>query len=53
MLNPKPTAAFPLKSHYLTTQEKPSALKDLEPRYVIWGEGSSDEMRLGVIVTNN
>ncbi len=30
-------------------RQKLPALKNLEPRYITWGEGSSDEMCLGVI----
>jgi len=32
-----------------TLRQKIPHLKQLEPRYVTWGEGSSDEMCLGVI----
>lgn len=32
-----------------TLRQKLPALRNLEPRYVTWGEGSSDEMCLGVI----
>jgi hypothetical protein len=32
-----------------TLRQKIMQLKNLEPRYVTWGEGSSDEMCLGVI----
>ena len=32
-----------------TLRQKISQLKELAPRYVTWGEGSSDEMCLGVI----
>jgi hypothetical protein len=32
-----------------TLRQKISQLKGLAPRYVTWGEGSSDEMCLGVI----
>jgi hypothetical protein len=32
-----------------TLRQKIPQLKQLEPRYVTWGEGSSDEMCLGVI----
>jgi hypothetical protein len=32
-----------------TLRQKIPQLKSLEPRYVTWGEGSSDEMCLGVI----
>jgi hypothetical protein len=35
-----------------TLRQKLPALKDLEPRYVTWGEGSSDEMCLGVIAAS-
>ena len=32
-----------------TLRQKIPQLKSLEPRYITWGEGSSDEMCLGVI----
>ena len=32
-----------------TLRQKIPQLKVLEPRYVTWGEGSSDEMCLGVL----
>ena len=32
-----------------TLRQKLPALKNLPPRYITWGEGSSDEMCLGVI----
>jgi hypothetical protein len=32
-----------------TLRQKIAQLKDLAPRYVTWGEGSSDEMCLGVL----
>ena len=32
-----------------TLRQKLPALRNLEPRYITWGEGSSDEMCLGVI----
>lgn len=35
-----------------TLRQKLPALKVLEPRYVTWGEGSSDEMCLGVIAAS-
>ena len=35
-----------------TLRQKLPALKSLAPRYVTWGEGSSDEMCLGVIAAN-
>jgi len=36
-----------------TLRQKIPQLKSLEPRYVTWGEGSSDEMCLGVIASAN
>ena len=35
-----------------TLRQKISPLKGLAPRYVTWGEGSSDEMCLGVIAAS-
>jgi len=35
-----------------TLRQKLPALRDLAPRYVTWGEGSSDEMCLGVIAAS-
>jgi hypothetical protein len=35
-----------------TLRQKLPVLKSLAPRYVTWGEGSSDEMCLGVIAAN-
>ena len=35
-----------------TLRQKIPQLKDLEPRYVTWGEGSSDEMCLGIVSTS-
>ena len=32
-----------------TLRQKIPQLRSLEPRYVTWGEGSSDEMCLGVL----
>ena len=32
-----------------TLRQKIAQLQSLEPRYVTWGEGSSDEMCLGVL----
>ena len=36
-----------------TLRQKLPALRNLAPRYVTWGEGSSDEMCLGVIAASN
>jgi hypothetical protein len=36
-----------------TLRQKLPALKALAPRYVTWGEGSSDEMCLGVVAATN
>lgn len=36
-------------THDATLREKLPALAKLPPRYVVWGEGSSDEMCLGII----
>jgi hypothetical protein len=36
-----------------TLRQKLPALKNLEPRYITWGEGSSDEMCLGVIAATD
>jgi len=36
-----------------TLRQKIPQLKNLAPRYVTWGEGSSDEMCLGVIASAN
>ena len=35
-----------------TLRQKIPQLKTLEPRYVTWGEGSSDEMCLGIVSTS-
>jgi hypothetical protein len=37
-------------THDATLRAKTPALKTLKPRYVVWGEGTSDEMCLGVVV---
>jgi len=37
-------------THDATLRRKLPALRSLEPRYVVWGDGTSDEMCLGVIV---
>jgi hypothetical protein len=36
-------------THDATLRAKLPALRDLPPRYVVWGEGTSDEMCLGVV----
>ena len=36
-------------THDATLREKLPELRKLPPRYVVWGEGSSDEMCLGII----
>jgi Copper type II ascorbate-dependent monooxygenase, C-terminal domain len=36
-------------THDATLREKLPELKKLPPRYVVWGEGSSDEMCLGIV----
>jgi hypothetical protein len=37
-------------THDATLRARTPALKTLKPRYVVWGEGTSDEMCLGVVV---
>jgi hypothetical protein len=37
-------------THDATLRAQTPALKSLKPRYVVWGEGTSDEMCLGVVV---
>jgi hypothetical protein len=37
-------------SHDATLRRQLPALKTLKPRYVVWGEGTSDEMCLGVVI---
>jgi hypothetical protein len=37
-------------SHDATLRSKLPELKSLQPRYVVWGEGTSDEMCLGVVI---
>jgi hypothetical protein len=37
-------------THDATLRSKLPALKTLPPRYVVWGEGTSDEMCLGVVI---
>jgi hypothetical protein len=36
-------------THDATLRQRLPALKKLPPRYVVWGEGSSDEMCLGIV----
>ncbi|SHN47270.1 monooxygenase [Cryptosporangium aurantiacum] len=37
-------------THDATLRRTLPALKSLEPRYVVWGDGTSDEMCLGVVI---
>jgi hypothetical protein len=37
-------------THDATLRARTPALKTLKPRYVVWGEGTSDEMCLGVVI---
>jgi hypothetical protein len=37
-------------THDATLRARTPALQTLKPRYVVWGEGTSDEMCLGVVV---
>ena len=37
-------------THDATLRARTPALKTLPPRYVVWGEGTSDEMCLGVVI---
>ncbi|MDR7279190.1 monooxygenase [Catenuloplanes atrovinosus] len=37
-------------THDATLRQQLPALQDLPPRYVVWGEGTSDEMCLGILV---
>lgn len=37
-------------THDATLRARLPALRDLPPRYVVWGEGTSDEMCLGILV---
>jgi len=36
-------------THDASLRQKNPALKKLQPRYVVWGEGSADEMCLGIV----
>ena len=36
-------------THDATLRARLPALRDLPPRYVVWGEGTSDEMCLGIV----
>jgi hypothetical protein len=53
---PKPVAAKPgdimrvTCTHDATLRRQLPELQTLKPRYVVWGEGTSDEMCLGVVV---
>jgi Copper type II ascorbate-dependent monooxygenase, C-terminal domain len=37
-------------THDATIRAKLPQLKPLKPRYVVWGEGTSDEMCLGIVI---
>jgi hypothetical protein len=37
-------------THDATLRERLPQLKPLKPRYVVWGEGTSDEMCLGIVI---
>jgi hypothetical protein len=37
-------------THDATLRRKLPELRPLKPRYVVWGEGTSDEMCLGVVI---
>ncbi len=37
-------------THDVTLRQRLPQLRDLPPRYVVWGEGTSDEMCLGLVV---
>ena len=37
-------------THDATLRKQLPELQTLKPRYVVWGEGTSDEMCLGVLV---
>ena len=39
-------------SHDATLRDRLPALQGLPPRYVVWGEGSTDEMCLGILITS-
>jgi hypothetical protein len=53
---PKPIAVRPgdvmrvTCTHDATLRSKLPELRTLQPRYVVWGEGTSDEMCLGVVI---
>jgi len=36
-------------THDASLRQKIPSLTKLQPRYVVWGEGSSDEMCLGIV----
>jgi hypothetical protein len=37
-------------THDVTQRQRLPQLRDLPPRYVVWGDGTSDEMCLGLVV---
>jgi hypothetical protein len=37
-------------THDATLRRKLPELRPLKPRYVVWGEGTSDEMCLGIVI---
>jgi hypothetical protein len=39
-------------THDATLRDRLPALQGLPPRYVVWGEGSTDEMCLGILITS-
>jgi hypothetical protein len=39
-------------THDPTLRDRLPALRGTEPRYVVWGEGTTDEMCLGILVTS-
>jgi hypothetical protein len=39
-------------THDATLRDKLPALKGTAPRYVVWGEGTTDEMCLGILITS-
>jgi hypothetical protein len=39
-------------THDATLRDKLPALKGIAPRYVVWGEGTTDEMCLGILITS-
>ncbi|MFY1692607.1 monooxygenase [Plantactinospora sp. WMMB782] len=53
---PRPVAVRPgdvyrvTCTHDVTLRQRVPQLRNLPPRYVVWGEGTSDEMCLGIVV---